>query len=387
MHLRFLISLFFCSLSCSLVSAEEPALRQATIKGLLVVELGDGSFAGIASQMNGTVVKGSGQGFEVSFNQEVGETMESATVEVAKFMSVRHGDQLPQDVRVELAFADKYSPKDGPSAAVVSALLCDSILSGDVIDSGFAATGDMTAAGEVRSIGGLVGKISGAIKKNCKLLAAPESNKDAIHDLLLLDGIRPLYEIQVFTMATFDEARAIAMEERSEEMQQAIDEFAMVQKALRKNEKLLKNAKVQEKLRAIVKLAPNHISARLLFLQSVGKAPAQLSLPGSLSKIENAAEELGSMLEDGRFMERMGDGNVLFGLANEIVSMRSMLDKRTLAYCDSYSALANYVKALRGRTQIDKGHLGKINALVDRIVSERDKLLNNQEIREELLLE
>ena len=67
--------------------------------------------------------------------------------------------------------------------------------------------------------------------------------------------------------------------------------------------------------------------------------------------------------------------------------MRSMLDKRTLAYCDSYSALANYVKALRGRTQIDKGHLGKINALVDRIVSERDKLLNNQEIREELLLE
>ena len=356
------------------------------IKGLLVVELGDGTHAGTASQMNGTVVKGS-KGFDVSFNQDVGEMMEAATDEVTKFMSVRYGDKLPNDIKVELAFADKYSPKDGPSAAVVSALLCDSILSGDTIDPGFAATGDMTATGEVRPIGGLVGKISGAIKKKCTLLAAPASNKDSIHDLLLIDGIKPLYEIQIFTISDFDEARAVAMEERSEEMQKAIDEFALVQKALRKDEGFLKNSKVQQKLKAIVNLAPNHTSARLLFLKSVGKAPRKLSLTGSLTKIEQSAENLASMLEDGSFMATSGNENVLFTLGNEISTMRPMLDKRTLGYCDSFSSLTNYTKTLRSRSQVSDGQIEKFNSLVDNIVTERTKLYNNQEIREELMLE
>lgn len=151
--------------------------------------------------------------------------------------------------------------------------------------------------------------------------------------------------------------------------------------------KFLKNGKVQEKLKAIVLLVPNHISARLLYLESIGKAPAKLSLPGSLSKIEKAAGELGAMLVDGRFLQTMGDNNVLFKLANEIAGMRSMLDQRTLAYCDSYSALANYVKTLRGRSAIDGAQIDKFNSLLDKIISEREKLRNNQEIREELMLE
>jgi predicted ATP-dependent protease len=142
---------------------------------------------------------------------------------------------------------------------VVSALLCDSILSGDKIDEGFAATGDMTAAGEVRPIGGLAGKIRGAIKKKCTLLGAPKANEASVNDLLLIEGIEPLYQIQIFTIATFDEARAVAMKERSSDMQKAIDEFAMVQTALHKDEKFLNNARVREKLRNIVKRAPNHV--------------------------------------------------------------------------------------------------------------------------------
>ncbi|GHC41794.1 S16 family serine protease [Roseibacillus persicicus] len=384
------VQLLVCLLTGSLFQvavAEEPALRQAMIKGLLVVELGDGSHAGTASQMNGTVVKGSGTGFEVSFNQEVGEMMESATSEVAKFMSVRHGDDLPEGVKVELAFADKYSPKDGPSAAVVSALLCESIISGDVIDSGFAATGDMTATGEVRSIGGLTGKISGAIKKGCELLAAPEANKSSFQDLLLIDGIKPLYEIQLFTISDFEQARAIAMEERDEDMQTAIDEFELVQGALKKDEAFLKNQKVREKLRNIVQLAPNHVSARLLYLESVGKAPSQLSLPGSLTKIEQAAGSLSAMLQDGSFLESKGNDNVLFRLANDIANMRPMLDPRTLDYSDSYSDVANYVKQLRGRSQISRGQVEKFNQMVETVVAERENLLNDQEIREELMLE
>ena len=156
--------------------AKEPAIKQATIKGLLVIELANGSFAGTASQMNATAVPAEADQFSVGFNQEVGDFMEKATVEVEKFMRVRHEGLLPTGNRIELAFGDKYSPKDGPSAAVVCALLVDSIITGDEIDPGFAATGDMTATGQVRSIGGLTGKISGAIKKKCTLIAAPKVN-------------------------------------------------------------------------------------------------------------------------------------------------------------------------------------------------------------------
>ena len=88
------------------LSAEEPARQQAMIKGLLVVELEDGSHAGTASQMNGTAVPAESGEFEVAFNQEVGEMMDSATQEVVKFMRVRHGKKLPTGKRIELAFAD-----------------------------------------------------------------------------------------------------------------------------------------------------------------------------------------------------------------------------------------------------------------------------------------
>jgi hypothetical protein len=45
--------------------------------------------------MNATVVPGKEGAFSIGFNQQVGEMMESATVEVEKFLRVRHGDKLP----------------------------------------------------------------------------------------------------------------------------------------------------------------------------------------------------------------------------------------------------------------------------------------------------
>lgn len=102
---------------------------------------------------------------------------------------------------MELAFAAKYSPKDSPSAAVVCALLTDSIVTGDEIDPEFAATGDMTATGEVRPIGGLTGKIRGAIKRKCQLLGAPKLNEQSINDIYMSEGPQPLCQIQIFTLS------------------------------------------------------------------------------------------------------------------------------------------------------------------------------------------
>ena len=381
-----MIALLLVLLPTAVLRAEAPAKKQAQIKGLLVVELANGSHAGTASQMNATVVPADGGDFGISFNQEVGELMEAATVEVEKFIRLRHPDSLPDGHRIELAFSDKYSPKDGPSAAVVSALLADAIITGDEIDPGFAATGDMTAAGEVRPVGGIVGKIRGAVKKECRIISIPETNKSAVADLYITDGIAPLYQIQIFSAETFEEARALAIAERASGLQEALEEFALVQKALRNNKAFINNSKVREKLRAVTTAAPNHLSARLLLLHASRRGPKVLSLPGSMLAIDRASGSFSVMMEDDSFLQT-GSDDVLTGLIFDLSRLRPKLDKRTVGYSDSYADLCEYIKAVRAKKQWNAQLQRELEGKVARVRSERNKLLSNTEVREELMLE
>lgn len=366
-------------------SQVKPARNQTQIKGLLVVQLANGDVAGTASQMNATVVPGPKGVFSVEFNQRVGPMMEGATAEVEKFLRVRHGEKLPSGIKVELAFADRHSPKDGPSAAVVSALMADSIITGADLDQGFAATGDMTATGDVRPVGGISGKVRGALKKKCTIIGVPKANQASVEDLYIIDGIKPLYDIQIFTLATFDEANALATSKREEKLQKAVDDFSMVQKALQRNPKLLANSKVKAKLKAIVQAAPNHLSARILFLHAIKRGPKSLSLPGSLTAIDKAANNLGKMLSDGTFFDTKND--VLKNFISDMKRLRPMLDQRTKEFADTYEELADYLVDIRGRKLLNPQMRRELNAHVSKVQTERDKLLNNKEIREELMIE
>jgi hypothetical protein len=349
--LRLFTTLCLCTLA-SAATAAEPARKQSQIKGLLVVQLGSGEVAGTASQMNATVVPGKKGVFDIKFNQAVGSMMEKATAEVKKFMTVRHGDKLPLGYRTELAFADNYSPKDGPSAAVVSALLTDSIITGEDIDPDFAATGDMTATGEVRPVGGISGKVRGAIKKDCKIIGIPAPNQSSIEDLYIITGIEQLYQIQIFTLKSFDEAHNLALAKRGADLQKAIEEFSTVQTALKKNPKFISNSKVLAKLKAI----------------------------------DTASNRFGRMLRDGSFMDT-GHDDVLRDFISEMKRLRSMLDKRTTPYADTYGELADYMKTIRGRKILNPQMRRELDAKVRRVDNERTKLLENKEIREELMIE
>jgi predicted ATP-dependent protease len=61
----------------------------------------------------------------------------------------------------------------------------------------------MTATGQVRPIGGLTGKIRGAIKRKCQLLGAPKLTEQSINDIYMPEGPEPLYQIQIFTLSIF----------------------------------------------------------------------------------------------------------------------------------------------------------------------------------------
>lgn len=362
-----------------------PARSQSQIKGLLVFELNDGTLASEASQMNATLLKSSKEGaFELGFNQTVGEMMMGATEEVLKFIRVRHAHQIPLNYRIEFAFANKFSEKDGPSAAVVCALLADSIITGDEIAPEFAATGDMTATGEVRAVGGVADKLRGARKKGCEVIAIPSANESSIFDAYILMGLEPLYEIQIFTIESFNDARAIALSERDEEVQTALDEFAMVQDVLKKNEKLVFNGKVQEKLRKVYELMPNHLSAKLLILHANQKGPKKLSLLGSLSGIEQVSVKLDLMIQNDSYLTSGGNDDELAHLIYDLQRFRPQLDKRTVPYADAYLNLAQFIREVRGRKTWNEQLDREFKQMLAQLGIQRDKLLGNAKVQEEL---
>lgn len=386
--MKFLLTSVYFTL-CLLSFAEQPFLKkQAEVKGLLVSELGNGELVGTAAQMNATVITGAEESpFEVRFNQDVGELMDGATEEVFKYISVNNDVSDFSGYIVELAFANKYTPKDGPSAAVVCTLMVDSILTGKELDPTFAATGDMTATGDVRPVGGVDKKILGAIKKGCEIVGIPKVNEHYMADLYVMEGLKPIYEIQVFSLDHISDAQKLAYLERPSEVQQAIKEFQQVQLALRNNEKFIFNKKVIKKLKAVGQLCPNHLSAKYLLLHALKRGPKRLSLSGSLTGIDNAGGEFYKMLDDQTFLDTKGGSDVLAKFVFRSAALQRIIDPRTRDYAKSYNDLAAFFKSVRTRKGWNGQLQRELDAKVNRVNSARNTLLNSQDVREELLLE
>jgi hypothetical protein len=374
------------------LSAEPPKLQQSQIKGLLVIQLPNGSFAGAATQMNATVVpipKNSQQiTFGIRFNQQVGPMMFSATQEVEKMMRIRHQKDLPSGHGIELGFADKYTMKDGPSAAVACALMAESIITGEALEPSFAVTGDMTATGEVRPIGGVSGKVRGAANRDCKIMAVPRANKAAIQDVYVMEGIEPIAATQIILIENFDQAWEIAKAKRSEKIQQALDDYGMVQTAIARSPASASNPKVREKLKSILEAIPNHESARLIALHGIAKGPKKLSLNGSLEAIRTAATELGNTMESGNYLEK-GQDNQLWKNVSRLSSLREDVDPRTKNYLDAFLTTATILKKISGsgKKQWTDDQQREFTSAINKIQVEENKLINDTKIQEEMMKE
>jgi len=383
---------FFILLTCCLSShvfAQQPKLLQSQVKGLLVIELPNHNFAGSATQMNATAVpmdQNDGDSFGVRFNQRVGEMMRSATEEVEKLMRVRHGKDLPSGHRIEFGFADKHTMKDGPSAAVACAMMSEAIITGEQIQPSFAVTGDITATGEVRPVGGIIAKVRGAAKSDCKVMAIPIGNKSDIQDIYVIEGINFIVATQIILIENFDQAWQVGRAERSVKIQKAIDDYAMVQAAITRTPASISHPQVREKLKSIMEAIPNHESARIIILHASGKGPNKLSLAGSLQAIQGAAEELNETIKSGNYLER-GVNSPLWESVSSIKRLRDNVDPRTKDYIDAFLKAATLLKDFiaSGKKQWTTEQLREFNSQIARIESEESKLLNNVEVQEELI--
>ena len=98
-------------------------------------------------------------------------------------------------------------PKEGPSAGVTLALSLCSTLTGRLVDTSFAMTGEMTLHGEILPIGGVREKILSAKRLGIKKLILPNDNKEDVNEL----ESWMLKDIEVFFVSKIDDVFALAL--------------------------------------------------------------------------------------------------------------------------------------------------------------------------------
>lgn len=366
--------------------------RQSFTNGLMIVQLDQGE-AGSASKMTAIALEGEAQKPSVvGFNQQVGEMMTKALAEVCKFTQLRQKG-WPKGFNIEISFADKYSGKDGPSAAVACALLLNSLITGTANDPEFAITGDMNADGSVQPIGGVAAKIRGATNGRCKVVAIPARNEKSLGDLLLTDGPLPFASIQIYSVSTYDQAEVLARKDRPVEVATAMLEMSRVQEVLlRNNAQLgtwLRNPHVLAKLHEISQAAPDNLSAKYLLMYASGQVPQYLSLTGSLEALEYAASSMVAMI-----MANKGQGasalkkETVGSSITQLQILRSKCDVRVRPYADSIIRFGLVVKDAQDQPPRSPQRITAVGKAIgdaaEAVTLERQNLMNNPQFIEEL---
>jgi hypothetical protein len=359
--------------------------RSAAVGSLLVVQLGSSRFAGKTSKLSVSALPAPHSGpVMVGFNQEVGPSMTTALSEVQKYLTVRHNG-TPQDHRIELSFDDKYSPKDGPSAAVACALLLESLITGVEIDPGFSVTGDMNADGSVQPIGGVIAKLRGASKAGQQITAIPLKNRTSAVDLALGEGITPFLGVQLFSVGQFDEAWALARKDRDPAINQAIASYATVSELLRSSPVQLNTPAVRKSLGEIAAAAPNHVSAKILLGIAEGRMPRQLSASGSLEAVDQAVAAISDAARLDLTTTSSLDIGELASVRNRLQRMRTLVDVRVQPYVDAWTEWSTLADTIIVRRSATPQVVQQFRAAGKRIAAEAQKLEGNSEFMEEVM--
>ncbi|MCS6972434.1 MAG: AAA family ATPase, partial [Leptospiraceae bacterium] len=114
---------------------------------------------------------------KIKFTGQIGKVMnESAEIAVSYARSLEKDDKfwLRHDIHIHVP--DGATPKDGPSAGVTIATALLSLVREQIIQPGFAMTGELRLSGDVLPIGGLREKIVAARRVGIKKIIFPYEN-------------------------------------------------------------------------------------------------------------------------------------------------------------------------------------------------------------------
>ncbi len=317
--------------------AVKVALPQTSINCLEVLEMGTGMMLGQTSEVVLTVTTGhAAKPTQLEFGTRVGPEMMTTRDEAMRFVRVQYPDWFAS--KAEVTFEDKYNGHDGGSIGAALVTLTLSAIQGVKIDPKVAITGDISANGKVRAIGGVAAKLRGATASNCTVVALPSDNYEQLADAAIYAGPSVIGDVQVIGIATPADALAAVRADRDAKLAQAVALFADVQQGMKKSPAYFKQKEATDKLAQVVSLAPQHLSAKLLLETAQGKAPRTLSPAATLYYTFTAA---GGLM--GELATRSGDapkhpvpsGAVKSGLA-DLHKLRPMADPTVRPLVDAW---------------------------------------------------
>ena len=267
---------------------------QSSIKMLCVVEQPNGDPLGAATDLILTVSPGSPKDdtIPVTFAIPVGNQMNQVLGDVARAINVRYPRLTAR--KLEYSFEERID-FDGPSVGAALGVLMFSTIQGFEIDPQFAITGDVSAEGKIRVIGGVGAKLRGAQDAGCTVVAVPNEDLEELIDAVIFNGTSELTNAQVIGISTLDDAVAIARTDRDPKVQQAIDLFSEIQKSMQADSDYLHSDDAVKKLTQVTQLAPNHLSARLLLQIAQNTARTHLT---PMASIYYAQMELTSVIPE-----------------------------------------------------------------------------------------
>ena len=279
------------------------ARRQSSIKGLAVVGAPNGQLVGVSSDVIATVLP-SDEHNGARFARDAGKDMSTALEEAIRVVRVRHPTW--DDADIQISFEDKYSKQDGGSAGTAFAVVLLSLFEGFEVDPQTAITGDITVDWKTRKVGGVDAKIRAAVAAGSKYVVIPQENAERIADYLVLNGPKGLWEIQVLSAATLNDAVATVRTDREAALAEALKLFAEIQGECggTQGAVYLNTAAAKEKLDRVLAAAPNHLSARYLRLVADRKHPTRLSIGASLYQAFVAVYPLRDVLWGGAMPNR-----------------------------------------------------------------------------------
>jgi hypothetical protein len=259
---------------------DAPAIRisklQASIKMLCVMEQANGDALGSGVDLILTVAPGSPKGdtIPVTFAIPVGKQMNLVLGDVARAIDAKYPRIVAR--KLEFSFEDRTN-YDGPSVGAALGTLMLSVIQGFDIDPQFAITGDVSAEGKIRVIGGVGAKLRGAKDAGCTLVAVPNEDLEELVDAVIFNGVSEITNIQVIGISTLDDAAAIARADRDPKENEAINLFSEIQQSMQASPKYLRSDEAQTKLKHVTELAPNHLSAKLLLQMAQHKLRQRLT--------------------------------------------------------------------------------------------------------------
>lgn len=316
-----------------------PLKRQSQIRGLGITELRNGEETGGVLEILVTADEAqTRQQVGISVAQEIGASMKTALDEAVRAVKLRH-PSFGEREHFTLSFGEKYGAKDGPSAGAAFTLVLYSLYDPLKLAGDCAITGDITVDGRVRKVGAVPSKIQAAVLDRCRLVAIPRENAEAPADTALLYPQNTLWKTQVITVDTLDQALDVMREDRSPNLQAAIDRFEVVQRTVGRETPRLTRAQAAliPQLEEVLRLAPNHASARYMLEALQGKAPAVLSLGESLASVQRITRGALSLAAPSQEHREIDQNAIADGLAR-LEKLQPLLDDRIADLCAAHLA-------------------------------------------------